>query len=102
MPDNKLRFMLLAVGLFNVTDYFLTRAAIAKGATEGNPVMDAILHTPWFPIVKLFAVPVALYWIWTVRHKARPAFLRLAWVIFLAYGFLTVWHTYVQVVLAGI
>ena len=102
MHENKLRFMLIAVALFNAADYFLTLAAVSKGAVEGNPFMDAILHTPFFPLVKLVAVPVGLYWLWVVRHKARPGFMRLVWVAFLAYGFLTVWHTYVQVVLAGL
>ena len=75
MQENKLRFMLYAVALFNVADYFLTLAAVSKGAAEGNPVMDAILHTPWFPVLKLVAVPLALLWIWRVRRRVRPAFL---------------------------
>jgi hypothetical protein len=100
MHDNKLRFMLICVALFNAADYFLTRIAVSKGAVEANPFMDAILHTPFFPAVKLLAVPLGLYWIWRVRGRVRPAVMRVVWVAFLAYGFLTVWHTYVQIALA--
>ena len=89
----KLKFMLVATGVFNIADYFFTNEAIAAGMAEGNPIMDAILHTNLFPFIKLLAVPFGLYLLWRVRHRV-PRLAYYAWVPFLAYGMLTIYHGY--------
>ena len=56
MNTRYLPMLLLGIGLFNVADYFFTVQALSLGARELNPVMDAIAHTPLFPVVKLTVV----------------------------------------------
>ena len=51
--NKRLLWLLLGIGVFNVADYFLTLYAVKQGFREANPFMDAILHTYWFPKVKL-------------------------------------------------
>ena len=88
-----LKTILITTGVFNAADYFFTMQAIAAGMAEGNPVMDSILHTPWFPIIKLLVVPFGLYLIWRARNMV-PRLKYYAWVPFLAYGALTAYHMF--------
>ena len=99
MSTRYLFILLLGIGLFNVVDYFFTVQALFLGATEANPVMDAIVHTPLFPVVKLILVPALLVFFWTVRHKIRTRkniIMLMTWVVFISYFFVTVYHLYWQ------
>ena len=94
-----LPILLLGIGLFNVADYFFTVQALSMGATEANPVMDAIAHTPLFPLVKLILIPTLLVFVWTVRHKIqarKQAIMLLTWVVFVSYFVVTLYHLYFQ------
>lgn len=95
MTDRMLKFMLIATGIFNVADYISTMIAISNGVPEGNPVMDAVIGTPWFPVIKLVLVPLALYFVWRCRGRVRRV-VYYAGVVFAAYGLLTAWHVYGQ------
>ena len=91
--------LLLGIGLFNIADYFFTVQALYLGATEANPVMDAIVHTPLFSVVKLILVPALLVFFWTVRHKIRTRkniIMMLTWVVFISYFVVSVYHLYFQ------
>ena len=81
----------ILTGFLNIADYFLSLQAFKAGMAEGNPVMDAILHTPIFPLYKLGAVTVFLWLLWRYRERV-PRLRYYVWVPFLAYGVLTVWH----------
>ena len=94
-----LPILLLGIGLFNIADYFFTVNALSLGATEANPVMDAIVHTPLFPVVKLILIPALLVFFWTVRHKIQTrknAIMPLTWGVFISYFVVTVYHLYFQ------
>ncbi len=99
MNARYLPILLIGIGLFNAADYFFTVQALSMGATEANPVMDAIVHTPLFPMVKLFLVPVFLLFIWVVRAKIerlhKPVMIML-WVVFIGYFSVTVYHIFMQ------
>ena len=95
MSDSILLSMLACIYTLNVADYYLTLSAVSKGATEANPIMAAILHTPMFPVVKLFCIPAILCMIWVARANVRPAIVRVVWVPVVAYVLLGMWHLYV-------
>ena len=88
-----MKIILILTGFLNIADYFLSLQAFKAGMAEGNPVMDAILHTPIFPLYKLGAVTVFLWLLWRYRERV-PRLRYYVWVPFLAYGVLTVWHAY--------
>ena len=95
MNTRYLPMLLLGIGVFNVADYFFTVQALYLGATEANPVMDAIVHTPLFSVVKLILVPALLVVFWTVRHKMKTrknAIMLLTWIVFISYFVVTVYH----------
>lgn len=78
--------MLVLTGLFNVLDYYFTLKALSIGYEEANPVVDIILDTPLFPIIKLVVIPAMLFIIWLLRDKVEK---RLAWyvgTVFVAYS----------------
>ncbi len=43
--------LLVALALLNVLDLITTRAVLAAGGVEGNPVMAPIIHHPYAPIL---------------------------------------------------
>lgn len=43
--------LLVALALLNVLDLITTRAVLAAGGVEGNPVMASIIHDPIAPIL---------------------------------------------------
>ena len=91
--------LLLGIGLFNIADYFFTLQALSLGAIEANPVMDAIVHTPLFSVVKLILIPALLVFFWTMRHKIRTRkniIMMLTWVVFISYFVVSVYHLYFQ------
>ena len=100
MRDRLLAFLLASVALFNMADYLFTvRAVYILDKPEANPLIDAALGTPWFAIVKVLLVPLACWLIWRSRHrwkKARPLIHAGILTLFVAYGWLTLYHVYWQ------
>ncbi|HHX74293.1 MAG TPA: hypothetical protein GX699_05245 [Firmicutes bacterium] len=99
MHDKVLAALLSLTALLNIADYIFTlRAVHVLGKPEANPVIDSILHTPWFPIYKVIFVPLCICFLWYVRDKVR--YTRLiplgAAVSFAVYAVLTGWHIYMQ------
>ena len=86
-----LRVLLFGVAVFNVADYLLTLLALHIGYREFNPLMDIIVHTYLFPIVKLVVVPIALYFVWSQRNKVGGRILIYAWLAFVIYLLLMIY-----------
>ncbi len=87
-----LKLMLIAIGVFNVADYFFTLRALEAGFTEGNPFMDAIIYTSWFPAIKLLLIPCGLLAIWLVEDRLKPFSKHIILVALLVYAGLMVYH----------
>lgn len=54
VPEETIRrrwFLLLALALLNILDLVTTRAVLAAGGTEANPLMAPIIHHPVAPIL---------------------------------------------------
>lgn len=84
---HKLRLALIALAVFNVMDYLFTRWCLNRGFVEANPLMVPIVDTPWFFVIKVVLVPLALYAIWCVRGEIRQvagAFINLALCVYSA------------------
>ena len=43
--------LLVALALLNALDLITTRAVIASGGSEANPLMQGIIHDPWAPVL---------------------------------------------------
>ena len=91
-----LKRILILTATFNILDYFFTLKAVSAGMVEGNPAMEAILHTPLFPAVKLLLVPLMLWVLWRYRERV-PRLRYYVWVPFVAYAILTGWHVFLVV-----
>ncbi len=89
--ERTLRDLLMGIVAFNVADYLLTTLALSLGYRELNPVMDLVVHTPYFRPVKLVLIPLMLYFIWMHRHLAGRRVLLYAWIAFLAYFLLMIY-----------
>lgn len=89
--EGLLRWQLIGIGAFNVTDYFLTLEALEKGHTEANPLLIGIINTLEFPLVKLFLVPLLLYWLWLKRNRIGDSLTQIVWIPFLGYFILMVY-----------
>ncbi|MFO8059036.1 MAG: DUF5658 family protein [Bacillota bacterium] len=87
-----LKLMLIAIGVFNIADYVVTMQAVRDGFTEGNPLMQSILFTPWFAAIKLLLIPSCLLAIWLVEDRLRPFGRKVVLVGLLAYAGLMVYH----------
>ena len=99
MEKRYLFILLPGIALFNIANYFFTINALSLGATEANPVMDAIVHTPLFPVVKLILIPALLVFFWTMRHKMKTRknfIMLLTWGVFISYFVVSVYHLYFQ------
>jgi L-cystine uptake protein TcyP (sodium:dicarboxylate symporter family) len=81
-----LAFLLLGVGVFNAMDFFLTTYVINQGHKELNPIIDAIIGTGYFPLLKLVLVPVLLLILWSCRGYMGKRLLPYAWLLFTAYA----------------
>lgn len=94
-----MRLVLLGIALFSVIDYFATARATAYGVAELNPIMDAIVHTPLFPLLKLVIIPGALLGIYVIRERWMHRMVLVAgmWILLCVYGALTAWHVWGQV-----
>jgi len=86
--------LLLGVGVFNVTDFFLTLYALQKGFIEANPVMDLIVDTIFFPKVKLVVVPLLLFYLWLQRKRVGSRLYIYVWFIFVVYMFLMFYYAW--------
>lgn len=83
--EQVLRGLLAGTALFNGVDYVLTVVALHLGYRELNPLMDLVVYTPYFPLVKLALVPLLLCFIWTRRDQVGQRVLLYSWAVFLAY-----------------
>lgn len=98
MRDRILAAVLLSIMLFKVADYLFTlRAVNVLGAPEANPLIDAMLGTPWFFIAKIILPAIGLYAIWRFRRGARAVFLYALLIPFAAYAWLTAFHVWWQI-----
>jgi len=99
MKNISVGLLLLNIALLSIIDCLYTISAVSYGLGEVNPIMDAIIQTPLFPLIKLFIIPIALLWLWTIRDKwQHNGLINLGlWTLFVFYGALTVWHIMVQV-----
>ncbi len=81
-----LLFLFLSgTALFNILDYFLTMEVIRRGHTEWNPLVNAILHTPYLAFIKVFLIPGTLFVIWHIRFKIGRRLVFYAGFIFTIY-----------------
>ncbi|MCD4713437.1 MAG: DUF5658 family protein [Clostridiales bacterium] len=92
--EGLLRWQLIGIGAFNITDYFLTLEALEKGHTEANPLLITIVNTLEFPLVKLILVPLLLYWLWLKRHRIGDSLTKVVWIPFFGYFILMVYFRY--------
>ena len=71
-------WLLILIGLLNVLDFFASWDLIVHGAhQEGNPLLAGVVDTFYFALLKLVMVPLALAFLWRVRHIVIPRYLRL-------------------------
>ncbi|WP_034327391.1 DUF5658 family protein [Alkaliphilus transvaalensis] len=84
-------FLLAGIGLFNIADYFLTLEVVGQGHQEANPIINAILYTPYFSIVKLLVVPLLLLLIAIVGRRLPKRCLFYTGATFLVYFVLMVY-----------
>lgn len=88
----QLGILLVTIGLCNVADFVLTLRAVPLGARELNPLMSAILDTPWFPLYKLGVVPVLLLALWLVRERMGRRLMPYVYLVSVAYLGLMAYH----------
>lgn len=91
MNKRLLCLLLAGTGIFNICDYFLTVHVVGEGHGELNPVVNLMLNTKLFPVVKLVLIPAALLAIWLLRSRAGKRLLLYSWVMFISYSFLMVY-----------
>lgn len=84
--NKKLPALLIAVGVFNFADHFITKYALSQGHVEINPVVNLLLPTPYHPYFKLIAVPGLLLFIWAVHRRISKKAILFAWLMFLSYS----------------
>ena len=89
--EGVLKYFLIGVAAFNIADYLLTTLALQFGYREINPLMDLIIHTPFFPILKIVLIPLMLYSIWRKREFIGQRILFYVGFLFLVYFFLMVY-----------
>jgi len=82
---------LTIAGICNLIDTAATMYLTAKGYTEANPAMAAILDVPaLFATVKIVAMTALLLFLWH-RREDRHA-LTLATLVAVVYGLITVYY----------
>ena len=102
MSEKTLKPILIILGLLNIADYLFTQRAFnILLHPEANPLINLTLGTPWFFIVKVIGVSIALLYIWHIREKwMQNKFIsRLLFFVTFAYSGVTVWHLYGQFVM---
>ena len=64
-----MKWGVLFIGL-NIIDMLSTEIALSTGYfMEGNPFMDPLIGTPWFPITKIGGAALIVLW---VHLRAEP------------------------------
>ena len=97
IKNTNIAIMLFSIFILNLVDYIFTVRAIGMGFEEANPVINALLHAPLFPIVKIGLVTLGLVLIWQFRHRTiriKKLILALLTITFLAYGAVSIYHIY--------
>jgi len=90
-----LRFLLVGVTVFNLLDYLLTLFFLQAGFRELNPIISPLVHTPYFPFLKLVIIPLLLCFIWRVRQSLNGRRIMFyARILFGAYLLLMVYFSY--------
>lgn len=83
MKDLKHKYKLLAIllffiAVFSAVDYFATHSLVVYGEHgEGNPLMRALVGTPYFALYKLGVIPLGLLFLWFVRRTVVPKYFNL-------------------------
>lgn len=95
--EGLLKWQLIGIGAFNITDFFLTIEALERGHTEANPLLLTIINTLEFPLVKLILVPLLLYWLWIKRHQIGDSLTKVVWLPFFCYFLLMVYFRYLLI-----
>ncbi len=93
MNMSSLFVVLLLIGALNISDYFFTIKAMELGFTEGNPVMNMLVDTKYFTIVKLILVPMGLLVLWKAKNQTSKYGLLLA-VLLICYVSVNIYHAY--------
>ncbi len=94
MTDRILVWVLIALAALNIFDYLCTiQAVYLLGVPEGNPLMDALLGTAWFGIVKLFFIPIGLYFVWSKRRGLGWVSVSLLVLALAAYTAVAAYHS---------
>jgi len=94
-----LAFLLVSLFIMNIADYILTTRAMSFGIKELNPLINIVVQTPLFPILKIGLISAFILFIWLARHKInrlRFVIMTALWVTFVAYALVTFWHIYGQ------
>ena len=105
MKDRTLLIILWGLGIFNAIDFASTFYLVNMGVRESNILIDKILHTPLFSLVKLVAVPIGLYVVWRARprfNRGRRAIAITLQAVFGVYALLTVYHAYAFIIVVVI
>ncbi len=89
--EGLLKYLLIGTAVFNVADYFLTTLALSMGYREANPIINTIVDTLFFPVLKVAVIPIMLYSVWMRRHMVGPRILFYAGLVFTAYYLLMVY-----------
>ena len=84
--------VLALIFFFNTVDYFATLDLVAHGEHgEWNPLMRALIGTPYFALYKLVLIPIGLLLLWLTRRHVVPKYLRFVWATCGLYALLMVY-----------
>lgn len=89
--ERLLWLLLIGIASFNKADFFLTLDALERGFVEANPIVEPIVNTYVFPLVKLVLVPLILIFLWQHRHRIGDKLLNYVWIPFVSYFSLMVY-----------
>jgi len=89
--ESLLKVLLFGIALFNAADYYMTTLTLNMGYRELNPLIDIIVHTPYFALLKIVVIPALLYFVWLQRYRIGARILVYAWGAFLPYFFLMIY-----------
>lgn len=97
MTDKVLKAILILLSCFNIIDGVSTQIALSGGAVEANPVINLLVGTPYFLILKLLLIPAVCILLWHTRRLwMQPFISRLLVFVTAAYAGVTVWHMWGQ------
>ena len=88
MSENQRRLLfwqLIGIGAFNKVDYILTLEFLNKGFYEANPLIDPMIGTYEFSMVKLILIPLVLLALWQHKDRIGNYLTKLSWIPFLGY-----------------